>query len=184
MRLCQQCLAFMCAGRLQSILAKTCSRLARNFCHPYQSHFDHIICRMNERRRVLLQSFPCPLSNSDHRHCELLQAHANNKLQEPEATAWHSRPLLYLLAETRADVGIAAWCFLATAQANRHQTHCRRDVTILQSLPEVGNGSRHAAATRASNGHEAAPIKVEMGFVAGAIRARTPTRPDVRTCAS
>ena len=49
MQLCQQCQAFICAGRLQSILAKTCSRFARNFCHPY---FALVGLLLSGRRRV------------------------------------------------------------------------------------------------------------------------------------
>ena len=34
MQLCKQGLALNCAGRLQSIRANTCSRAAKNCCHP------------------------------------------------------------------------------------------------------------------------------------------------------
>jgi hypothetical protein len=35
MQLCKQDLALICAGRLQSIRANTCSRFVKNCCHPY-----------------------------------------------------------------------------------------------------------------------------------------------------
>lgn len=62
MQLCQQCLAFICAGRLQSILAKTCSRFARNFCHPYFALVGLLLSgrrRQNAKiRRYLTVAYP------------------------------------------------------------------------------------------------------------------------------
>jgi hypothetical protein len=61
---------------------------------------------MNERRRVLLQSFPCPLSNSDYRHVSASKRAQTTNDKSLEQQPGIRGPFLYLVAEAGADVGV------------------------------------------------------------------------------
>ena len=140
---------------------------------------------MNERRRVLFQPLPCLLSNSDYRHVSASKRRGI-AIDKAGAAAWSfAAPSSYLSQKRARDAGDRADdAFLQQLRRIDIRRIAAGCYNITKVGRCVGNGPGTVRTAPGATAMRLVPIKVEMGFVSGAVCARAPARPDVRACAS